>query len=320
MNTAVLTRPKPPKTRKDTAKVGLGNNVRVATWDPANGPDYSTVTMGEPSPHTREDSPVDYGPARDITVPPEKSSGRSTCYYIDPNDFLAKVAEGQLELNASLRYLADRNVVRLEPQYGPVWYVKADGKRTHTVFDQRIHYLDRTKTVVSVKPFARSEKLRTDDLNKLVLDQMPLEDADRVQLVTERDLPQWALANFRLIHSVRNDGYWHCFGEMARAARTLSVPVSIDDFAKPWGGSKAVFRTVALLIFEGLLRQVEPGEIDNATVVIGASNQDSRHEEPQEEPDPFPRDHPLCGRRDRRHSLARRQPVAGHRMGAAHQG
>lgn len=259
MNVALLTKPK-PRTRRGATKTAVSKALDVCVWDLANGPDYSTIRMGEPPEHTRTDSPVDYAPARDIPEVPEKSSGRSTCYYVDPNDFLAKEAEGQLELNASLRYLADRYVFRLEPQYGPVWYLKADGKSTYTVFDQRVHYVDQTKSVVSVKPFARSVKLGTDALNKLVLDQMPLEDADRVQLVTERDLPQWALANFRLLHSVRNDGYWHCFGEMARAAANLSIPRSIDDFAKPWGGSKAVFRTVALLIFEGLLRQVEPGE------------------------------------------------------------
>ncbi|WP_108462396.1 hypothetical protein [Devosia naphthalenivorans] len=273
MNIAVLNQPKSRRTGKDAPKTDPRKTRDVPVWDPANGPDHSTVRMSEPARHTKPETPADYKPARNIPEPPEKSSGRSTCYYIDPIDFLAKEAEGQLELNVSLRYLSDPNVIRIEPQYGPVWYLKPEGKRTYTVFDQRIQYADRTKTVVAVKPFARSVKLRTDALNALVLNQMPVEDADRVQLVTERDLPQWALANFRLFHSVRNDRHWHCYGELLRAARSLVIPLPIDDFAKPWGGSKAVFRTVALLIFEGALRQVEPGEIDDTTMIIGGTTQ-----------------------------------------------
>ena len=247
-------------------------------WDFRNGPDHSSIHVNVPARHTREDTPADYAPARDIPIPPNKSSGRSTCYYLDPTDGLYKVAESQLEGNATLRFIADRHVVRIEPQFGPVHYETEDGRRTHTVFDHRITFDDAKKGVVSVKVAARAAKLGTDALNRLILAQMPETEADFVQLVSERDLPQWALANFRLIQSVRNDGHWRCEAELRAAAARLRNPISIEDFARPWGGARTVFRTVVFLLFDGTLRQVEPGELDETALVVGAKAEESTHE------------------------------------------
>lgn len=299
MNVALL-----PGNTRGSKKVTRSGVTDSPIWDPALGPDRSTIAMAMPPRHTRTETPVAYAPARDIPIAPEKSTGRSTCYYRDPIDGLVKVAESQLELNASLRFVADRSVIRLEPQFGPVHYVNAEGRRTHTVFDQRASFDDHTKSVVSVKPLGRATKQGTQALNRLILDQMPIEDADRVQLVTEQDLPQWAIANFRLMQSVRNDHHWRCYAEMASAATALKRPSSINEFANPWGGSKAVFRTVVMLIFEGVLRQVEPGEIDDATIITSALSEETENEGKQVQPDPFPRDHPLRRRGHRWSSLA----------------
>lgn len=294
----------PGKTR-GSKKVTRSGSTDSPIWDPALGPDRSTITMATPPRHTRTETPVSYAPARDIPIAPEKSTGRSTCYYLDPIDGLIKVAESQLEFNACLRFMADRSVIRLEPQFGPVHYVNAEGRRTYTVFDQRASFVDHTKSVVSVKPLGRATKQGTEALNRLILDQMPVEDADRVQLVTEQDLPQWATANNRLIQSVRNDHHWRCYAEMAGAAAAMKEPASIDEFAKPWGGSKIVFRTVVMLIFEGVLRQVEPGEIDDATIIANALSEEIANESKQVQPDPFPRDHPLRRRGHRWSAVAR---------------
>ncbi len=248
-------------------------------WDcTRDGPDHSSIHVNVPVKHTREETPVDYSPARDVPIPPEKSSGRSTCFYLDPNDGLYKVAESQLEGNATLRFIADRHVVRIEPQFGPVHYTKEDGEQTHTVFDHRVTFDDARKGVVSVKVAARAAELGTDALNQLILSQMPETEADFVQLVSERDLPQWALANFRLIQSVRNDGHWRCEQELRAAAARLRDPVSIEHFARPWGGARAVFRTVVFLLFDGTLRQLDPGEIDETALVVGANTEEGGHE------------------------------------------
>lgn len=270
----VMERPRAPARGRTTKPLAPKSDF-VSVWPASRGPDRSTLQVSVPVEHSK--SNVDYQPAREIPEPPKKSSGRSSCFYLDPIDFLVKEAEGQLEMNASLRYLADRFAIRLHPQFGPVFYVNADGKRTWTVFDQRVSYQDGTNTVVSVKPRGRAAKLGTDALNRLIFDQMPVRDADRVQLITEEDLPQWALANFRLFHSVRNDGHWLHRKEMARAAAAVLEPISVDQFAKPWGGAASVFRTVAMLIFQGVLRQVNPGEIDETTMVV-ANNKEKTNE------------------------------------------
>lgn len=285
MNVNVLTKPPRPKKCASESAAKTAPSAQ-SVWDFSRGPDRITLRITPAPEHKRETSPAEYRPARDIALLPEegegenegkgKSSERSTCYYLDPNDRLIKVAEGQLEMNSTLRFLSDPRVVLIEPQYGPVHYTSAEGKRTYTVFDDRVTYVDATKTVVSVKPEGKAAKNKTDELNRLILDQMPPEEADRVQLVTEADLPQWALANYRLFHSVRNDFERLFEGEMRKAAQRLRTPQSIDAFARPWGGSKTVFRTAVHLIFQGVLKQVEPGEISDSTFVIGTS-QETNH-------------------------------------------
>lgn len=288
MNVKVLNKPARPK--KSPPKPAQNSDpANQSVWDFSQGPDRITLRITPAPEHKRETSPAEYRPARDIALLPEKGEGedegkgksseRSTCFYLDPIDWLIKVAEGQLEMNSMLRFLSDPTVKRIEPQYGPVRFTSAQGKLTHTVFDGRVTYSDASKTVVSVKPKAKAAKYKIDELNRLILDQMPPEEADRVQLVTEQDLPQWAIANYRLFHSVRNDFERLFEGEMRKAARSLRTPQSIDAFARPWGGSKTVFRTVVHLIFAGALKQIEPGEINESTVVIGAfgASQETNH-------------------------------------------
>jgi len=102
-----------PKREKSPRRDKTNPVVDIPIWDPARGPDRSSLLVSVPAEHTRLGTPADYAPARDVPIPPEKSSGRSTCYYLDPTDFLVKVAESQLELNATLRFIADAKVVRI---------------------------------------------------------------------------------------------------------------------------------------------------------------------------------------------------------------
>ncbi|MBN9335191.1 hypothetical protein [Devosia sp.] len=231
-------------------------------------------------------SPTSYAPARDIYIPeddededgrsPKKNSGRSTCLYRDPNDALWKIAEGQLEMNVGLRFLADRNVVLIEPQYGPTHYLTTKGRRTHTIWDFRVHKTDHTKGVVAAKPATKAAKHGTAELSKHIFSQMQRGEADRVQTITDHDLPAWALANYRLLHSVRNDRDRPFETEMRAAAGGLIRPRSLGDFCKRWGGMGMVGRTAAYLIFDGTLAMADPAsEISSESLVTAGVTQDA---------------------------------------------
>lgn len=242
------------------------------SWDFTKGPDRSDLRFGQFIEHNRDLPDADYPPARAIPIAPEKSSGRSTVFYRDPTDGRFKVAEGEGEFRCISRFMADPLVTRIEPQFGPVHYVTAEGKGSHTFFDARVHFSandNKTeKSVVSSKPKVKAEKYGTDALNKLIFSQMPLDMADHVALITDMDLPAWAVSNYALVQSVRNDGHWLFEQELEAAARSLSSSMSIDEFARPWGGASAVFRTVVMLMFRGLLKEDRPGGLYDETTLI----------------------------------------------------
>lgn len=216
----------------------------------------------------------EYRPHRDIPIPyddeqplPEPSTEHSTCLFRDPLDKLVKVCESQGEQNSLLMFCIDPNVVLIETQFDPVHYQDADGTWRTTVYDGRVSYFDGFRTLVSNKPLVRAEKTGHFEQNDLIIQQVSPDIADQAQVLTERDLPAWALANARLVQSVRNDGFWHFHEAMREKARDLVAPVTIMDFCEPFGGTAKCYRTAIKLIFDRELTVVEAGEIDIGTRV-----------------------------------------------------
>lgn len=238
-------------------------------------PDHCLLQTLPPLKHTRLDTDLEYAPARDVALP-GKSSRRSTVFWIDPIDHAEKICESDLEARHNIQFTSDRRVTRIETQFGPLHYRDADGALRSTVYDSRVTYEDGLKTLVSVKVAERAALQGTDEINQRVLDYEPLEVADQAQLLTERDLPAWAASNAALIHSVRNSHHESPDikgeGFLLRHARKLARPVSLAELCEPFGGSGQHFRAAVMLIFEGDLRQVEPGLINEATVVAVAKD------------------------------------------------
>jgi hypothetical protein len=216
--------------------------------------------------YTRDNEDLEYRPARDIPIP-EQSREHSTCLFRDPNDRLVKLTESQGEQNCIIAFCADRSVSRIETQYMAVEYTASDGTDRFTIFDARVSYWDDFRTLVASKPRARAAKSNLIELNDLIVEQVDPAIANQAQTVTEADLPQWALANARLIQSVRNDGVWAEIDGLKDAIRLLLEPVKISDLCLPFGGTGKVFRSVAKLIFDRDLVLVEPGEIDICSLV-----------------------------------------------------
>ncbi len=214
-----------------------------------------------------KDSDLPYTPDRDVPLPTEKGARHSTVVFVDPLDTYRKVSESNDEWRATLLFLRDATVSRVETQF-QVNYLTADGQERRSIFDLRVTYNDGFKVLVAYHPeyFVQREGLRqTNDYIKSVISPDIAQD---VFTLTEFDVPNWASANAELIHSVTLDEVWESYRQLANAAASLTEPVSIATLCEPFGGTTAVFRTVVQLIYEGSLRQLEAGPIDVDSIVV----------------------------------------------------
>lgn len=233
-------------------------------WDLSKGADHSTICCVEPVIRIKTSADKS-SPGRSIGVP-RKNSRRNTIDYQDPIDQSIKRAEGNLEMKGLYQDFRDPNVVKVEPQFGPWQYMDAQGKLKSAYWDARITYADGSKVLKDFKPAPiaiRKNHLQT--VND-IFQQMPASIADSAAMITDRDLPAWAVANGRLIHSVLCDHHWIMKDEMATAAGSLRDPITLEDFCLPFGGIGRTFRTAIYLIAKGVLWH-PPGQINSLTRV-----------------------------------------------------
>jgi hypothetical protein len=155
-----------------------------------------------PVPTARLWTPPSYGsPTRRISMKSSKGSARATLVA----NSVRIMAESNLEKKAMLAALADPNTAGLREQYPRQKYVGDDGEtHTHT-FDFLVLHKDGSRTANSVKPLAFVESSGIARILKLLAAQMSPATADRVNLVTERNLGRTVNFNAELIHAVRRD-------------------------------------------------------------------------------------------------------------------
>jgi len=231
-------------------------------WKVADGPDYCPIFLTDPDVRVAANG---MSPGRLIPAPKEKAS-RSTVDYRDPLSGAIRRAEGTIEFKGLQPFLRDPRVTRIDPQFGPLPYIATDGKKRKAFWDARVIYKCGKIILVSFKPAPRAAKAFHQAEVQAMLDQMPDGICDSAIIVTDRDLPAWAVANGRLIHSVLNDPTWLRLDEMAPFARSLSLSMTIEEFCQPFGGMSQTFRTVIKLIASECLR-AEPGRINATTKV-----------------------------------------------------
>lgn len=240
-------------------------------WDYSKGADHSTIVCTDPVIRIRADQKAS-SPGRSIGIA-KKNARRNTIDFLDPIDKTIKRAEGGLEMKALYQDFRDPEVIEIEPQFGPCWYRDREGKRRSVYWDARITYADGTKVLKDFKPAPsaiKTDRVRT--ISDIFL-QMPTSVADSVAMITDRDLPAWAVANGRLIHSVLCDDHWTMMDEMAAAASQMIEPVTLEEFCLPHGGIGRTFRTAIYLIAKRKLWH-RPGLID-ASTFVGPHAEDS---------------------------------------------
>lgn len=215
-----------------------------------------------------------------VTLPPRvhgsrrvsmATKGHNSSIVVDPTDMAAKELESGIEHKAFLLLGADPKVASIECQAPPVEYVDTDGVIHEHTFDFLVRYHDGLRDAVMVKKADKVRRAHLEDLAALLADQLPETFADSVILITDEDLPEWLVANCRLLRSARLDKPSALDAEIARRAAMLFEPVSIEELCRPF--APRGFRSVARLLFAGELRQVAPGLIEPETLVVAAAHQ-----------------------------------------------
>jgi hypothetical protein len=233
-------------------------------WDFSKGADHSKIVCADPIIRIKS-SRNEPSPGRSIGIA-KKNSRRNTIDYLDPIDGAVKRAEGSLEMKGIYQDFRDPDVVKIEPQFGPCHYVDKDGNTRPAYWDARVTYADGMKVLKDFKPASIAAKRNHVQTVKNIFVQMPRSVADSASMITDRDLPAWAVANGRLIHSVLCDEHWVLLDEMATTAAGTVDPVTLEEFCRPHGGIGRTFRTAVYLIAKRKLWH-RPGLIDATTRV-----------------------------------------------------
>lgn len=194
------------------------------------------------------------------------SKGHNTGIVVDPNDFTAKACESGIEYNTMLVATADTTIDSITCQAPPVEFVDADGVVHTTVFDFLFGLTTGATDAVMVKSADKARSANVDAQAADLAAQLPDGFADNVVLVTNEDLPAWLVSNARLIHSARLDPPCEYDALIAARAAEMAYPVTIAELTAPWAPRRP--RSVARLIYQGLLRQVQPGLIEPSTLVV----------------------------------------------------
>lgn len=240
----------------------MSATAEVPAWDPSKGPDFCSLITYDPDVRTKKDG---VSPGRSIGVQ-KKNAGRNTVDYHSPLTGCIYRAEGTLEMKGLHQFFRDPRVTNVEPQYGPLSFIDQKGKRRDTFVDARMTYDDHTAIVVSFKPAEVAARTGHKEELQCIVEQLPPSICQGAQLITDRDLPEFAVINGRLIFSVLNDHFWLLLAEMSEGARALVGAKTIGEFCHPHGGVATTFRTAVKLIAMNLL-YADPGEIKASTIV-----------------------------------------------------
>ncbi len=235
-------------------------------WDYSKGPDFCSLITDDPVIRITKHGA---SPSRSVSRP-KKNAGRNTVDYRDPLTGWIHRAEGTLEMKGLHQFFRDPRVTKVQPQFGPVSYLDRNGKERKAHLDARVSYSTGAAIVVSFKPAEIAAKTNHQDELQCIFEQLPDTICQGASLVTDRDLPEWAVMNGRLIFSVLNDPTWMLLDEMSDSARELGEPTTIEDFCLPFGGIATTFRTAVKLIAMGLI-EAEPGLINAGTIVRSAT-------------------------------------------------
>jgi len=174
--------------------------------------------------------------------------------------------ESTLEKRAQHCAFAHPGAVRAEEQRR-LEYIDASGRHTYHWFDLLLT-TSREVIAIAVKPYDVAERRDFRTLLQLIAIQTPKHFADRVVLVTERNLPRDVVYNAELIHSVRLDPEPDVDEVVRAQVSTVPEPLRIDELTTRCGIGGSAFRSVVRLIAAGEINLAHRGSRITPTSLI----------------------------------------------------
>jgi len=178
--------------------------------------------------------------------------------------------ESGLEKKALLCLLARPDIREVREQQPRVAYVDAQGTLRHHTFDFEVHTSNGEVIAVAVRPFERAKKKFFFDELAWIAAQLSTDVADRIVLITERELPRDLIHNAELIHAARLDPDQSSDFAAWEALTTMDGPIRIGDLVKRAGNHGRSFRAIVRLIAAGALVVKQVGRINHTTFVESA--------------------------------------------------
>jgi len=177
--------------------------------------------------------------------------------------------ESTLEKRAQHCAFAYPGAVRAEEQQR-LEYIDASGRHTHHWFDLLLT-TSREVIAIAVKPYDVAERGDFRTLLQLIAIQTPKHFADRVVLVTERNLPRNIVYNAELIHSARLDPEPDVDEVVRAQVSSVPEPLRIDELTTRCGIGGSAFRSVVRLIAAGEINLAHRGSRITPTSLINFS-------------------------------------------------
>ena len=160
--------------------------------------------------------------------------------------------ESHLEMNCALILSARSEVIELREQVAFPWVDDMGGNRTH-YFDFLVALRDGSTIAVFVKLFRLSRKEKFVSETRQIVSQVTSAFADRIILLTDRDINPVELYNAELLHSVRlsdPDIDRTAVSVVNNIQGSVTVAELMKDIAIPAQGFRAVVRLVRNNILE----------------------------------------------------------------------
>jgi len=183
-----------------------------------------------------------------------------------------RVFESNLEKGTLYLLGARRDVHDVWDQPPAVKFLDAHGKMREHTFDFRAELTSGEFVAIAVKPWARVVK--TDFQTELAYVQamMPLAFANRVILVTERNLDKTEVRNAAMFHEFRQHEDVEAEARIGVIIEGMSAPTLIKELVAQSGLGARGFRAVVMAIYRGGLTANRRAEIDYAALVSVEGN------------------------------------------------
>lgn len=185
-----------------------------------------------------------------------KSKGHFCGHLVVGDDQEQVIAvESHLEMNCALILSARPEVIELREQVAFPWIAETGLNRTH-YFDFFVTLRDGMRIAVFVKPFRLSQKDKFVSETREIVPQVTSSFADKVILMTDRDINPVELYNAELLHSVRlPDPDVDC---TARAVvEDMQGSATVADLVKEIGIPGQGFRAVVRLVRNNSLELIQ---------------------------------------------------------------